>query len=216
TRERFVGAGYVQFTITPDEGLNNRNEELLAEELRCLIIQAVKRRLVSDVPLGIFLSGGIDSSTVLAAAISILEADTVETFTIGFTEPSFDESGYARAIASEFGTNHHEEVLDLSNAQALVPEVLGRLDEPLGDASLLPMFMLCRFARKQVSVALAGDGADELFAGYDPFKALGPAQLYARLVPRQLHDGFCRLAEFLPRSDLNMSFDFKLRRSLAG
>ena len=207
---------YWRFAITPDEGRDDRAEGALAEELRHLLLQAAGRRLMSDVPLGIFLSGGIDSTSVLAAAASHLPANQVETFTIGFTEPSFDESAQARAVATAFQTRHREEILDLTAARGIMTEVLSRLDEPLGDASILPTFLLCRFARTRVTVALSGDGGDELFAGYDPIKALRLAQFYKRLVPRPLHRGLRRLAELLPASSRNMSLDFKIRRSLIG
>jgi len=207
---------YWRFAIAPDESLDDRAEGALAEELRHLLLQAGRRRLMSDVPLGVLLSGGIDSSSVLAAAASELPAEQIETFTIGFTEPSFDESAEARAVAAAFRTRHREEILDLSAARGIMPEVLSRLDEPLGDASILPTFLLCRFARTRVTVALSGDGGDELFAGYDPIKALRLAQFYKQLVPRPLHRGLRCLAALLPKSSRNMSLDFKIRRSLAG
>jgi asparagine synthase (glutamine-hydrolysing) len=207
---------YWRFAIAPDESLDDRAEGALAEELRHLLLQAGRRRLMSDVPLGVLLSGGIDSSSVLAAAASELPSDQIETFTIGFTEPSFDESAEARAVATAFRTHHREEILDLSAARGIMPEVLSRLDEPLGDASILPTFLLCRFARTRVTVALSGDGGDELFAGYDPIKALRLAQFYNQLVPRPLHRGLRCLAALLPSSSRNMSLDFKIRRSLAG
>jgi asparagine synthase (glutamine-hydrolysing) len=171
---------------------------------------------MSDVPLGLFLSGGIDSGSVLAAATRALPADRISTFTIGFNEPSFDEAPFAQALAEHFGVRHHLEMLDLENARMLLPDVLHRLDEPLGDASILPTYMLSRFTRQHVTVALSGDGGDELFAGYDPFKALTPAQIYARLMPKGLHQGLRRLIDLLPISTRNMSLDFKLRRSLTG
>ncbi len=207
---------YWQFAITPDESLGDDAEAGLAEELRHLLLQAARRRLMSDVPLGIFLSGGIDSSSVLAAVSDHLPSEQIETFTIGFTEPSFDESAQARAVAAAFRTRHHEQILDLAAAQGMMEGVLRHLDEPLGDASILPTYLVCRFARTRVTVALSGDGGDELFAGYDPIKALQPAQLYEHLVPRPLHRGFRRLAELLPASTRNMSLDFKIRRGLTG
>lgn len=207
---------YWQFLLNPDDSLTDESEDLLVEELRHLLMQAVQRRLISDVPLGVFLSGGVDSSTVLAATTTLLPAETVESFTIGFTESSFDESPFARRVATTLGTTHHEEKLDLSSAREMIVDVLARMDEPIGDPSLLPTFMLSKFARKSVTVALSGDGADELFAGYDPFKALAAAQVYARLVPRMAHRGFCRLADLLPLSNKNMSLDFKVRRTLGG
>src|SRR5690606_17144181 len=95
-------------------------------------------------------------------------------------------------------------------------EVLSRLDEPIADGSILPTFLLSRFARSEVKVALGGDGGDELFAGYDPFKALAPASCYRRLVPAGIHELLRRLAAKLPLSTSNMSFDFKVRRALRG
>jgi asparagine synthase (glutamine-hydrolysing) len=207
---------YWRFRIEPDEDLGRRAEAALVEELRALLKDAVGRRLIADVPLGLFLSGGLDSSTVLWAAAQHRDPASIESFTIGFTEKSFDESPHARQVAGFFGTRHRESLLDLDTARDLIPEVLARLDEPLGDASLLPTYLLSRFARSQVTVALSGDGGDELFAGYDPFRALGPAHFYDRLMPKRLHRGLRRLADLLPVSTANMALDFKLKRSLSG
>lgn len=207
---------YWRFTLRPDERLTLRDEPRLAEELRSLVCQSVDRRLMSDVPLGIFLSGGMDSTAIVAAASRFRPAAALDTFTIGFNDPTFDESRYARRAAEHFGTRHHEQVLDLEGAKRLVGPVLERLDEPLGDASILPTYLVSGFARKMATVALTGDGGDEMFAGYDPFKALLPARIYAALVPRGVHRGVRRLAELLPISRKNMSFDFKLKRFLSG
>ena len=207
---------YWRFALEPDESLNGAAEPKLVEELRHLLEQAVRRRLISDVPLGVFLSGGVDSSGVLAMTAKSLDPASIQTFTIGFTEPSFDESRFARQVAEQIGTDHHEKRLDLGLARDLIPSVLGRLGEPIGDASILPTYLLSEFTRRHVTVALSGDGGDELFAGYDPFKALAPAALYSRAVPRFVHDGVRRLADLLPLSARNMSLDFKIRRSLIG
>ena len=207
---------YWRFRIEPDEALGERDEPRLVEELRHLLGQAVKRRLISDVPLGLFLSGGIDSGSVLALAARAGPAGQLKTFTIGFSEPSFDETPFAREMARAVGSDHRERRLDLDSARGLIPAVLGRLDEPLADPSILPTYLLSAFTRESVTVALSGDGGDELFAGYDPFRALAPASLYARMVPRGLHRGLRRLADLLPISTRNMSFDYKLRRALGG
>ena len=207
---------YWRFAITADEHAPDSRVPALTEELRALMDNAVARRLVSDVPLGVFLSGGLDSSTVLALAARHRPAESLDTFTIGFNEPSFDESPYARAVAAAIGSRHHERILDFDTARALVPEVLGRLDEPTGDASILPTYLLSGFAREHVTVALSGDGGDELFAGYDPFAALGPAAWYDRLVPTPVHLLMRRMAGMLPRGTSNMSLDFKIRRALMG
>ena len=184
--------------------------------MRGLLSQAVKRRLVSDVPLGIFLSGGIDSSAVLAFAARHIPPHELKTFSIGFSERSFDESAYAERVAAYFGSDHRHQVLSLDAASELAEKILSMLDEPMGDSSILPTFLLCRFARQYVTVALGGDGGDELFAGYDPFKALAPAQWYARLVPSWLHGRIRSLAELLPPSEQNMGFDFRIKRGLRG
>ena len=206
---------YWQFQLEPDPGLEEPNRlEALCEELRATLQNAVHRRLMSDVPLGVFLSGGLDSSAV--AALAARHLPKIPTFSIGFTDPSFDESAHARRMALHLNSEHHEDILDLERSASLLPEFVSRLDEPLGDSSLLPTYLLCRFARKTVTVALGGDGGDELFAGYDPFRALGPAALYQRWIPASVHAVVRGLAGKLPVSHQNLSLDFKLKRTLAG
>lgn len=184
-------------------------------KLRELFIGAVERRLLSDVPLGVFLSGGIDSSCVVAAMRECLEASKIHTFAIGFAEKSFDESHYAREVAQYFGTAHNEERLTINRMLDILPEVTNFLDEPLADASLLPTYLLSCFARTQVTVALGGDGGDELFAGYDPFAALRPASIYECL-PRPFRAAVEKMVTFLPSSTRNMSLDFKIKQFLKG
>ena len=207
---------YWTFRLECDPSLEATREETLVEELRALLAQSVRRRLVSDVPLGIFLSGGIDSATALAFAAQQRPAAELSTFTVGFDEPSYDESGPAERVARFFGTNHHATRLGLESAYELIDEVASRLDEPLADPSLLPTYLLCRFARQSVTVALSGDGGDELFAGYDPFIAVGPASIYAKLVPPAVHAMLNAGAQRLPHSSTYMSWDFRLRRALTG
>ncbi|WP_420548625.1 asparagine synthase (glutamine-hydrolyzing) [Curvivirga sp.] len=205
---------YWQYRNEPGEFTPSIEEA--AEEVERLLIASTKRRMMSDVPLGVFLSGGVDSSAVAACMSRLIPAKEVQSFSIGFNEKSFDESAYARSMGSFLGLQHNEKILDLKQAQSLVPEVLSNLDEPMGDGSLLPTYLLCEFASRQVKVALSGDAGDEIFAGYDPFKALKPASLYSQLVPNGLHNGFKKLVDFLPKSTKNMSLDFKLRRVLMG
>jgi asparagine synthase (glutamine-hydrolysing) len=207
---------YWEFSIEPTSHIPANPEAVWGEELRHLLGQAVRRRLMSDVPLGVLLSGGIDSSAVLACATQALGRGQVSTFSIGFHEPSFDESAYAREVARHFGSDHHEEMLDIDRARSLVPDVLGRLDEPFGDPSIVPTFQLCEFARRRITVALGGDGGDELFAGYDPFRALGVARWYHALLPAWMKGGIRRLADFLPVSERNMGLDFRIKRGLRG
>ena len=203
---------YWRFLIEPEE-FTGREEDLCAE-LRDLLYKAVARRLMSDVPLAVFLSGGIDSSSV--AAFAVKASDQVESFSIAFSEASFDESAYARAVAEQLGTDHHVATLSMEEAASLLPEISQRLDEPIGDSSILPTFLLCREARKCVTVALGGDGGDELFAGYDPFRALAMAKAYQSMVPRPLHRGIRLAMSRLPTSHRNMSLDFRIKRALRG
>jgi asparagine synthase (glutamine-hydrolysing) len=209
-------AAYWRFRIEPVDRVPADPEASWGEELRALLSQAVKRRLISDVPLGIFLSGGVDSSAVLGFAVKHIPPHQVRTFSIGFREKEFDESPYAQRAANFFESDHYHEVLGLDKASELIPDVLAKLDEPMGDSSILPTYLLCRFAKERVTVALGGDGGDELFAGYDPFKALNIAKWYRRLVSRRLHRGFRSLAELMPVSLANMSLDFRIKRGLRG
>jgi asparagine synthase (glutamine-hydrolysing) len=204
-----------EFVLEPEHRLA-ANEKALCEEIRATLERAVQRRLMSDVPLGVFLSGGIDSSAIAALAAKHVPAGQLNTFSIGFNEASFDESSYARLVAKKLGTAHREEILDLDKSVALLPEIVSRLDEPLGDGSLLPTYLLSRFTQQHVTVALGGDGGDELFAGYDPFRALGKAAGYAKLVPRPVHEVIRLVAARLPVSHENISFDFKVKRTLMG
>jgi asparagine synthase (glutamine-hydrolysing) len=206
-----------EFVLEPlqEEATPSRCDAWAAELLEKLDA-AVKRRLMADVPLGVFLSGGIDSSAVAALAARHLPEGRLRTFSVGFTDPSFDESSHAREAAAFIGCAHELEILDLGRARELLPGLLARLDEPMGDASILPTWLLSGFTRRHVTVALGGDGGDELFAGYDPFKALATADLYSRIIPRSLHPAIRLLASRLPVSHANISLDFKIKRSLRG
>jgi asparagine synthase (glutamine-hydrolysing) len=207
---------YWDLVLEPFDRIPANPEEEWGEQIRTLLDRAVRRRLISDVPLGVFLSGGIDSSAITALASRQLPKGELKTFSIGFDEKSFDESQYARRVADLFGTDHHLEKLSLDCAHGLLNDCLTRLDEPLGDSSLLPTFLLNRFTRQHVTVALGGDGGDELFAGYDPFQALGRARLYQSFFPRPIHNGIRALFDRLPVSHANMSLDFKIKRTLRG
>lgn len=205
-----------EFSLAPPERTPARALEVLGEELRECLERAVRRRLAADVPVGILLSGGLDSSGVAALAARHTKPGELRTFSIGFDEPSFDESAHAARVARALGSQHRSVVFRLEAARAALPELAARLDEPLADASLLPAALLCRLARSEVSVALGGDGADELFAGYAPFLALRRAALYAKLVPAPLHRAVRLLAARLPVSHAYLSGAFRLRRTLAG
>lgn len=192
------------------EKARNR-KEAAALELRDLLSDAVRMRLVSDVPLGILLSGGIDSSTVAAFATQHA-TERVKTFSIGFEEDSFDESQYARRVAKHLDTEHYEDKLSAATAGDLVSEIGEWLDEPMSDGSLIPTYLLARFVRKYVTVALGGDGGDELFAGYPMYYAHTVAARYS-VIPAFVRSGLIEpLVNALPVSTDNMSFDYKAKR----
>jgi asparagine synthase (glutamine-hydrolysing) len=176
---------------------------------------AVSRHRRSDVPIGVFLSGGIDSSSVAAALCELEPAASIRTFSIGFEDPSFDESAHARAVAAHLGTNHHERVFSARTLMNLLPEIGTWLDEPFGDASVLPTHLLSRFAREHVKVVLGGDGADELLAGYPTFAVEGAARLF-RGLPRAARALAGAAVGRLPVDHRNFSFDFKLKQFLRG
>ena len=191
--------------------LNGNSPKSKANELRELLSDAVRMRLVSDVPLGILLSGGIDSSTIAALAVRH-SSEQVKTFSIGFTEQSFNESQYARQVANHLGTDHYEEYLSAGTTSDLISEIGNWLDEPMSDPSLIPTFLLSRFVRRHVTVALGGDGGDELFAGYPMYYAHKVAARYA-MIPAFVRSGLIEPAvRALPVSTKNLSFDFKAKR----
>ena len=148
-------------------------------ELRALLTSAVELRLQSDVPLGAFLSGGVDSSLVVGL-MQRLSSQPVKTFTIGFTPAEYDESQYARRIAQRFGTEHHELRVE-PNALEILPKLIWHYDEPFADSSAIPTYYVSKLAREHVTVALTGDGGDELFAGYTRYQAVQIASWLERL-----------------------------------
>ena len=186
-----------------------------AEQFWIEFRDSVARHRRSDVPIGVFLSGGVDSSSVAAALCEVEPAQSVRTFSIGFEEPSFDESGHARAVARHLGTDHYERTFSVKTACDLLPEVAAWLDEPFGDASILPTHLLSRFAREHVKVVLGGDGADELLAGYPTFKAERAATFFRRL-PRSAQVLAGVAVGRLPVNHGNFSLDFKLKQFLRG
>lgn len=205
---------YWRYEVAPEPIHDERAAKERIEELSVAIDAAVVRRLEADVPVGVFLSGGIDSSSIAALVARHVGPGNLKTFSIGFEEPTFDESAHARLVANELKAVHHEERLSIEHARTLLPDIVARLDEPMGDSSLLPTALLSQFARRHVKVALGGDGGDELFAGYDPFRAVRSAETYNRFVPRPVHRAIAAIAARSPVSHRNMSFDFRIKRFL--
>jgi asparagine synthase (glutamine-hydrolysing) len=200
--------------LHPDQAAPRKSLEDRCQELRAVLRESVRKELVSDVPLGVFLSGGIDSSAV-AATMKQLGGD-VKSFSVGFEDRSFDEAPYARLVAQHLGTEHHELTLEPGMLLGLIPRLPVLLDEPLGDASIIPTYLLSAFTRQHVKVALGGDGGDELFAGYPTLQAHRLAGYYLR-TPRALREGLVEPAvRRLPVSRDNLSFDFRAKRFVGG
>ncbi len=209
----------LRFQNASDARWAERPEEELVDELERRVLVAVEDRLVSDVPLGVFLSGGLDSSLVTAAMARLMPARDVKTFSIGFTESSFDERHHAARVAQHLGTTHHLEVLEPRRMLDRLHSIFELLDEPLGDASIVPTDLLSSFARQHVKVALGGDGGDELFFGYPTFTAERVARLLDHLSEtpaRRLRRVVETSAAWLPVSRRYFSLDFKLKRFATG
>jgi asparagine synthase (glutamine-hydrolysing) len=206
---------YWRMTFGTEKTLTQPLEET-QEHLIYLLGESIKKRLISDVPLGVFLSGGIDSSAIVALMSEFMPAGQIKTFSIGFDDKSFDESEHARYVARLFGTDHHEQIFTSATMLDIMTEVWDFLDEPFADASILPTYILSKFTRQFVTVALGGDGGDELFAGYDPFVAHVAASYYG-LLPEFVHAKVVvPFSRMLPVSTNNMSFDFRLKQFLKG
>ena len=189
-------------------------EEDATEELERLFSQSVKRRLLSDVPLGVFLSGGIDSSLV-AKFMAEHSPEKIRTFSIGFHEKSFDESKIAMRFAKELNSEHNQFLFDSKECLKLIPNLASLVDEPLSDASILPTYFLSNFASKQLKVCLGGDGGDELFSGYQIFPVHKLIGLYD-LLPRELKKLLLYFANKIPPRETYLSFPFVLKQFLRG
>jgi len=192
-----------------------RSEAEWSDALWDSLCVSVKHRLVSDVPVGIFLSGGIDSSATTAAAVAVAPGQMFKTFSIGFEEATYNEEPYARAVAERLGTEHRQFTFTPAEAAALLPRLGELLDEPLADPAFLPTVHLARHIRQWVTVALSGDGGDELLGGYPTFLALKPVQWMNRL-PARITGAAARLVGSLPGSTRYGSPSFLLKQFFRG
>jgi asparagine synthase (glutamine-hydrolysing) len=183
---------YWDVRFEPDR---SRSEARLAERLGELIEESVRLHLASDVPLGAFLSGGMDSSSVVAA-MARLTREPVKTFSIGFADPRYNELGWASLVAERFGTDHHQLVLE-PDVLDLIEDLAWHLDEPFGDSSAIPTYMVSRLAAESVTVVLSGDGGDELFGGYDKYVVESRERRY-RLLPDPLRRMLSAVARAMP------------------
>jgi asparagine synthase (glutamine-hydrolysing) len=179
------------------------DETFFVERLRELLLEAVRLRMVSDVPVGAFLSGGLDSSSVVAM-MSGLASEPVKTYTIGFEDSGFDETPYARQVAQQFGTVHSEQIL-ATDALDVIEDIAWYLDEPLGDSSVIPTYMVSKLAARDVKVSLSADGGDELFAGYDKYVVENRERNY-RFIPAPIRSALGTFGRALPDSARGKNF----------
>lgn len=159
---------------------NDKSYDAYTKELKDLLYKSVERRMISDKPIGIFLSGGVDS-TVVAGIMSDISNEPIKTFTVGFKEKEFDESQLAKIVSKRFGAEHHPLLLEWDEAVKNLDDLLENIDEPFADPSLVATYAISKLTRNYVSVALTGDGGDELFAGYDKYLITYYTNLYGKL-----------------------------------
>lgn len=157
------------WSFVPDPGSGSGPTEIPEESIRQTLKEAVRRRLVADVPVGVFLSGGVDSSAIVAA-MAQLQVSEINTFSVGFANEDYDETAYAAEVAERYGTRHRRIQLEPSSALELIPVIARQFDEPLADQAAVPTYLMCRAAREHVKVCLSGEGGDEVFAGYPRYE----------------------------------------------
>jgi asparagine synthase (glutamine-hydrolysing) len=182
---------------------NTNNEEDVQQELLERLIDSVRVRLISDVPLGAFLSGGVDSATIVALMAHEM-TQPVKTFSIGFEEEEFNELPFARKVAERLGTDHHEMIVRPASFD-LIDKIIYHFDEPFGDASALPTYYVSKLASNYVKVVLSGDGGDELFAGYDSYAAILDRSKYEKW-PKPIRFGLQKIASLLPAGTYGKNF----------
>ena len=207
---------YWSWNIARCEYESRPTYEPLKQKLKEILLSAISEELVADVPIGLFLSGGIDSSLLLALG-SQLTHKKISTFSVSFKNNLLDESSFAKRLAQKFNTDHHEIPFDSYDTEDLILEAMSSLDIPLGDSSYIPTFLLSKVASGYVKCALGGDGGDELFGGYPTYKAHRILSLYESFVP-QFTRGMIlgRLSRRLPVETTNINTKMKIDRFMAG
>jgi asparagine synthase (glutamine-hydrolysing) len=200
--------------VPSDRAQRRRPEGEYVEEYSALLAQAVSRQMVSDVPVGAFLSGGIDSSTIVYH-MRAHSPRKIGTFSMGFAEPSYSELDYARGVAAALGTEHHAEEVVAADVAATLPALVRQFDEPLGDTSIIPTYCLSRLARRHVKVVLTGDGADETLAGYDTYVADRFQRLYQRLPTALHHRLLLPMSRRIHISRRKVGLSYKIRKFVA-
>ena len=205
---------FFDFEYTED---NTISAEFASSHSRELLEKSVERTLISDVPVGVMLSGGMDSSALTALMARIRGNSDFHTFSLGFDDKSFDESDYAQIVADSIGTHHHKIRVTPDKVADLLPRYLAHIDEPYGDGSAIPTWLLAEKASSHVTVLLSGEAGDEVYSGYDTHAAFKARNIYRKTVPRFIRQGVIRnLVKNLPVSHKKLSFEFKAKRFTEG
>jgi asparagine synthase (glutamine-hydrolysing) len=205
-------ARFFDLPFREDEGLE---EAAVVRRAGELMDEAVRRQLVADVPVGVLLSGGMDSSSMVAL-MKRHTAEPIHTYSVGFEDPSFNELPYARIVAQQFGTVAREVVVTADMVRALLPRYIGFIDEPYADGSAIPTYFVCEIAKGEVVVVLSGEGGDEAFAGYETHAAFKASRWFGR-VPRWVRRGLIApIVHALPVSHKKLSLEFRMKRFLGG
>ncbi len=203
---------YWDLDFTVDHSIDEQSAVQRSYELMDL---SVRRRLIADVPIGVLLSGGLDSST-LVALMSKHTSERIHTYSVGFEDQSFNELPYAKIVADQFNTIHREVLITADSVKAMLPKYLSFIDEPYGDGSAIPTYYVCQSAKDEVVVVLSGEGGDETFAGYETYAAYQASKWFSH-VPQILRNKVISpLVHRLPASDKKLSLEFKLKRFLGG
>lgn len=217
---------YIEFSVEENKfkthktsDLNNfKNEKVnlqkATNQVRNMVMESIESRSISDVPLGTFLSGGVDSS-IVSLGLSQIKSSKIDTFSIGFDKASFDETDKSRTVAKLINSNHHEFILTEKDIEASLDEIILNFDEPFADSSALPTYLVSKKTRDHVKVALTGDGGDEVFGGYNKYYIGKLNARYTNYVPKPFHSGIKSLSNFaLSTKDDKRGFRFKLKKLL--
>ncbi|MCZ6704201.1 MAG: asparagine synthase (glutamine-hydrolyzing) [Ignavibacteria bacterium] len=193
-----------------------KNETELIENIEDIFMKSVERHLISDVPVGVMLSGGLDSSALVAATAHIRGDGNFHTYSLAFDDSSFDESAFARIVAEHYKTTHHEIRVTPQKIRDNIEKCVAHIDEPYADGSAIPTYLLAQEAKKEVTVLLSGEGGDEIFAGYETHLAHKVRNLYRSFVPQFVRNTFITpLVNLMPVSTKKLSLEFKLKRFTA-
>jgi asparagine synthase (glutamine-hydrolysing) len=191
------------------------SKEEAIEKLQSLMQESVAGQMIADVPLGAFLSGGIDSSTIVANMKALKDSKSIQTFSIGFHEKSYNEIAESKQVADFLKVDHHTQFID-ANMAKILPKIIQATDEPFADSSIIPTYFLAQFSREKVKVCLSGDGGDELFVGYETYAADKLYQ-YVKHIPKGILKYLSsNVDKYIPMSHNKISFDYKLKQFLKG